>query len=109
VLVITVLFLVANRQLVAVSLDPFNASDPAVTTPAFFLWFWLMLMLFIGLGVGAFGMWVSGNDRRRKARLERRELKALHKEIAVLKAARDERPAAAGENPEPPLLESVSS
>lgn len=84
VFVIVTAFLVANRQLVAISLDPFNASNPAVTTPALFLWVWLMLIFLAGFSLGAFGMWVSGRPRRRKARMDRRELKALHKELAAL-------------------------
>lgn len=82
---IIVLFLVANRQLVAVSLDPFNAANPAVTTPAMFLWVWLILIFFVGFSVGAFGMWVSGRLRRQQARMERRELKATRKEMKALK------------------------
>lgn len=81
---IVVLFLIANRQLVAVSLDPFNAANPAVTTPAMFLWVWLILLFFIGFSVGAFGMWVSGRPRRYQARLERRELKAMRKDMKAL-------------------------
>ena len=81
---IIVLFLVANRQLVAVSLDPFNAANPAVTTPALFLWVWLILIFFVGFSVGVFGMWVSGRPSRQHARLERRELKAMRKEMKAL-------------------------
>jgi len=55
--VLAVLFLVANRQLVAISLDPFNASSPAVTSLALPLWLWLALMLFLGVGLGAAGIW----------------------------------------------------
>ena len=81
---IAVLFLVANRQLVAVSLDPFRADNPAVTTPELPLWFWLMTMMFIGFAIGAAGMWLSARPGRQKARLERRELKALRKDYAAL-------------------------
>lgn len=110
VLTLVVLFMVANRQPVAVSLDPFNAEAPALTTPAFWLWVWLMLMLFIGVAVGALGMWLSGHDRRRKVRMERRELKALRKEMAALKADREAGAKAKGaSSDEPPLLETVSS
>ena len=85
-----VLFLVANRQPVSISLDPFSASAPAVTTWEFPLWFWLMLMLFIGFAAGAAGMWVSGRPKRQKARLEHRELKALRKELAAVAMESDQ-------------------
>ncbi len=49
VLVVAVLFLVANRTPVVISLDPFNPDNPVLSTPAVFLWVWLMLMLFVGL------------------------------------------------------------
>jgi len=106
ILVLAVLFLVANRQPVAISLDPFTATAPSLTTPAFPLWLWLMTMLFIGLGAGAVGMWVSGRPRRHKAHLEHRELKSLHKELADVKAklhAAEFRE----EKTEPPVIEST--
>ena len=107
---IIVLFLVANRQLVAVSLDPFNAANPAVTTPAMFLWVWLILLFFIGFSVGAFGMWVSGRPRRHQARIERRELKAMRKDMKVLerKVAEFEPAAPAPADEALPLLKSSS-
>ncbi len=86
VLVAAVLFMVANRALVAISLDPFNAEAPAVATPALPLWFWLMVMLFAGLGLGALGMWLSGAERRAQARDNRRALKAAQKELAAATA-----------------------
>ncbi len=86
VFVLTVLFLFANRQLVAISLDPFSASNPSVATTPLPLWLWLILMMFIGLGLGAVGMWFSGAGRRHKAHVEHRELKALRKEMAALEA-----------------------
>lgn len=104
-LVIAVLFLVANRTLVPISLDPFRPDNPALSTPALPLWFWLMAMLFVGVAAGAAGMWMSARPRRQKARADRRELKALRKELAVtqakLRAAEAVRREAA-----PPLLES---
>ncbi len=102
---IVVLFMVANRQSVAVSLDPFSADNPAVTTPAVPLWMWLMVMLFIGLAVGASGMWMSGRPHRLKARMERRELKTLRKEFAALEKKITETPPTSVDD-DLPLLES---
>lgn len=108
VLVIAVLFLVANRQPVAVSLDPFSASNPSLTTAALPLWLWLIFMLFLGLGLGAAGMWFSGGDKRAKARAEHRELKVLRREMAAMEAEERAAQARASQS-DPPLLESVSS
>ena len=108
VLILTVLFLVANRQRVAISLDPFSMDNPAVTTEALPLWFWLMLMLFIGVGVGAVGMWLSGTGRRHTARLEHRELKSLRRQAAAEKAAAAAKEVGVAEET-PPLLETSPS
>ena len=80
-LILGVLFLVANRQPVAISLDPFSANNPAVTTTALPLWFWLIIMLFAGFGLGAAGMWFSGAEGRKNARANRREVKSLRRDL----------------------------
>ncbi|WP_425410633.1 LapA family protein [Hyphococcus sp.] len=115
VLVVAVLFLVANRMPVAISLDPFNADNPAMSTAALPLWFWLMAMLFTGVGLGALGMWLSGGERRSQARDNRRELKAAKKELAAMTARAEAAeksaaaPAGEPENPhEPPKLEATN-
>ena len=81
-----VMFLVANRTLVPISLDPFRPENPALSTPALPLWFWLMGMLFLGVALGAFGAWLSGREARAQARDNRRELRAVKKELAALAA-----------------------
>lgn len=83
-LILAVLFLVANRQLVAVSLDPFNAAAPALTTPALPLWTWLMVMLFVGLGAGAFGAWLSARQKRVEGRANRKLVSELRKDVTRL-------------------------
>lgn len=107
VLAAAVLFLVANRGPVAISLDPFNAESPALATPALPLWFWLMAMLFAGVGLGALGMWLSGAERRAQARDNRRELKAVKKELAAMTARADAAPKEE-DSAEPPKLEATS-
>lgn len=74
-----VLFLVANRAPVALSLDPLSISAPALATPALPLWIWLVLFLLAGVGLGAGAMWMSGHQLRRRARADRLELKSLKK------------------------------
>ncbi len=119
-LILAVLFLVANRQLVAVSLDPFNAASPALTTPALPLWAWLMVMLFVGLGAGAFGAWLSARPNRVEGRANRKLVSELRKDVTRLETRLRETEAkreAGRANPaetrsgsvpaaEPPLLES---
>ncbi len=89
VLVVAV-FLTANRQPVAVSFDPISPTDPAIATLALPFWVWLALSLLIGVFAGAAGMWMSGRERRAKARAEHRELKALKAELAAAQARNPE-------------------
>lgn len=107
VLVLAVLFLVANRTLVPISLDPFRPDNPAMSTPALPLWFWLMGMLFIGVALGAAGQWLSGREMRAQARDNRRELRAVKKELAALEA-RQHKAEAPAEPAEPPKLEATN-
>ena len=105
VFLVAALFLIANRQLVAISLDPFNASNPAVTTPELWLWVWLMLTLVIGFVFGVAGMWLSARPGRQKAKIERRELKALKTEMAAMEKKLKELEPAPPSEEDLPLLE----
>lgn len=86
-----VLFLIANRRLVALSLDPFSTETPAIATPALPLWIWLVLALLAGFFIGAAGMWMSERELRIRAKADRLELKALKK--AAADAERASKPA----------------
>lgn len=97
---ILVLFLIANRQPVALSLDPFSTEAPALATPAVFLWVWLVLALLVGFFAGAIGMWVSDRELRIRAKAERQEIKALKKQLADAQAA-----LAAAKSPPPMIAE----
>ncbi len=81
-----VIFLVANRAPVALSLDPLSIAAPALATPALPLWIWLTLFLFAGVGLGAGAMWVSDHELRVRAKADRRELASLKKSAAVVAA-----------------------
>ena len=81
-----VMFLVANREPVAISLDPFKPDSPALSTPPAPLWFWLMTMLFFGVALGSVGGWLSGRPGRLRAREDRKALKAVNREVAALQA-----------------------
>ncbi|MEM9706924.1 MAG: DUF1049 domain-containing protein [Pseudomonadota bacterium] len=72
-----VLFLVANRQLVAISFDPFTVDNPALTTPALPLWVWLILALLAGYFLGAATEWVAERGIRKQARVDRRTVRRL--------------------------------
>ncbi len=76
---VAIVFLVANRQEVALSLDPFNASTPAIATMPLPLWVWLSCALLFGFFLGAAGMWRSGASKRRDHSALQRENAALRK------------------------------
>lgn len=79
---IFVLFLVSNRQPVAISLDPLSTTNPLIVTPALPLWMWLTASLLFGFFTGATGMWISSRGGRIKSNAARRELKKLQRERA---------------------------
>lgn len=89
---VLVVFMVANRGPVAVSLDPLSPDSPALATPALPLWIWLTAALLVGVLAGAAGMWMSGRDRRAKARAEHRELKSLKRELEATARSPEEIP-----------------
>jgi hypothetical protein len=82
-----VVFLVANRAPVAVSLDPLSTERPALATPPLPLWVWFLVAMLIGFFTGIGAMWISARDSRLKARAGARELRALKRELAERPAA----------------------
>jgi uncharacterized integral membrane protein len=82
--VIIIAFAVANRQIVAVSLDPFSAEDPAasLTLPLFAL---VIVLLVLGVLIGGIAAWLRQSKWRRTARRLEREIADLHIEIEALK------------------------
>ncbi len=87
-----VMFAVANREVVTVSFDPFDRTDPALSLrmPLF-----VMIFVFLGLGVliGGFAAWLRQARYRRTARNLRTELAGLRREVELLNARLDEAPA----------------
>ena len=81
-----VVFFIANRHPVAISLDPINAAEPALQTPALPLWLWLVGALLFGFFMGAAGMWASGRERRQRAREDKLAVAALRRENEILAA-----------------------
>jgi len=76
----------ANRQIVTVSLDPFNAEHPAasMTLPLYEL---IIVLLIAGVLIGGIAAWLRHARWRRIARRLKREAGALRSEIEEFKRA----------------------
>src|ERR687888_482907 len=73
---------VANRQNVAIYLDPFAGATPEglqITVPLFVV---IFVAVMIGVILGSFATYFEQGKYRRAARRVRREVDALQKEIA---------------------------
>jgi uncharacterized integral membrane protein len=83
--ILLVMFAVANREVVTVSLDPFNSAQPAwsLRMPLFVL---VLGMLTLGVLVGGFAAWVRQGRYRRSARGLRSEMAGLRHEVEALNA-----------------------
>ncbi len=84
VAVVIVLFAVANRAPVTISLDPFGGEPPmfAVSLPLFLL---LLVVLIVGVIVGGAAAWMRQSRWRRRARRLAAELKASRAETEALR------------------------
>src|SRR5262249_31613326 len=76
--IVLIVFAVANRQIVTISLDPFDSDHPAfsLTAPLF-----ILIFVLVGLGVllGGIAAWLrqrKWRGRARRAEAEARELRA---------------------------------
>lgn len=83
--ILLVVFAVANRHDVAVSLDPFGANSPAlsVAMPLFVL---MILTLLIGVLLGGLATWLSQGKWRRETRRLGSQVRAMRIEREALKA-----------------------
>jgi len=79
-----VLFAVANRAPVTVSLDPFGGEPPmfAVAVPLFLM---VLMVLILGVIVGGTSAWMRQSRWRRRARRLSAELKAARAENETLR------------------------
>ncbi|MGY8632972.1 DUF1049 domain-containing protein [Bradyrhizobium sp. 14AA] len=82
---ILVVFAVANRHFVTVSLDPFVSNDPSltVTLPLFLL---LILVGALGVVAGGCAVWFGQRRWRRAARRHEADVRAVRGELADLRA-----------------------
>ena len=77
-------FAVANRQIVVVSLDPFDQTHPAIamSLPLFAL---ILVLIIGGVVVGGIAAWLKQSKWRRAARLAEWEARELRAEVDELK------------------------
>ena len=82
--VLIVALAVANRQIVTVSFDPFNAAEPALLlrAPLFVLVFVLVIA---GVVIGGAASWLRQSRWRRAARMRDAELRAARNEVDRLR------------------------
>lgn len=76
-------FAVANRHIVAVSLDPLDSAQPALSIrmPLFVL---IFAFLIVGVLIGGFAAWLRAGRHRRASRALRADLAGLRREVEIL-------------------------
>lgn len=84
--VIFLAFAIANRRLVTVSFDPFNAADPSVglTLPLFLV---IIVVAILGVLAGSFATWLRQRHWRKAARQYETEARDARAQLAQLQAA----------------------
>jgi uncharacterized integral membrane protein len=82
--ILFVTFAVANREIVTISLDPFDSAQPAFAfkSPLFLL---IFALLAGGLVAGGLITWIKQRKWRSRARRAEQELRALRAELAERK------------------------
>jgi len=80
-----VVFAVANRHLVTVSLDPFNSTDPSVgfTLPLFVV---IIAVAILGVAAGGSATWFRQRHWRRAARQHEADARQARAQLADLRA-----------------------
>jgi len=101
---ILVVFAVANRHQVTVSLDPFNSSDPALglSLPLFLI---IIAALILGVLAGGSATWFGQRRWRRAARRHEADARDLRAKLADWRTSAMSKPRAA--SPSNALPESV--
>ena len=84
--VVLVAFAVANRHFVTVSFDPFNSTDPALSSevPLFAL---IIAVAALGVIVGGIASWWGQRHWRRAARRHEADARAARAELADYRAS----------------------
>jgi uncharacterized membrane protein YciS (DUF1049 family) len=96
--IVIVALAVANREVVTISFDPFNAAAPAFVlhVPLFVLVFVLVI---VGVIIGGIASWLNQGKRRRAARHTEAELRSAREEIDRLRRELTAREAASVPRP----------
>ncbi len=86
--ILAIAFAVANRQVIAISFDPFSAGDPifVLAAPLFLLVF---LLICIGVVIGGCASWLGQGRYRRRARVATAEAEEARGEVDRLRTELD--------------------
>jgi uncharacterized integral membrane protein len=89
IVILVLVFAVANRRWVTLSFDPFTQEAPriAMDMP---LWLLFFLGIFVGIVTGWVGSWIAQGKHRKAARDARTEVGKLQVELADLRKPRDD-------------------
>jgi len=81
--IVLIMFAVANREIVAVSLDPFDPVKPALSLrmPLFVLIFGFLIL---GVLLGGVAAWLRQGRHRQASRALRSDISGLRREIEIL-------------------------
>ena len=88
--IVMIIFAVANREIVAISFDPFDSAQPAfaLKLPLFIL---IIALIGIGVVIGGVTTWLKQYKWRARTRRAEAEARALRAELAERKWPFDER------------------
>jgi len=88
-LIVLVMFAVANRQIVTIAFDPFDSAHPAfaLTAPLFIL---IFVLVAAGMVIGGVLAWFGQRKWRVRARRSEAETRALREQLAVRKWTPDD-------------------
>lgn len=84
--IVLIALAVANRELIAFTLDPFNPGNPALTL-SLPLFIYLFLALALGMVVGSLATWFRQGRYRKLARQRGVEAESLRQAVASTPAA----------------------
>ena len=80
--IVLIALCVANREIVALTVDPFNPGNPALSWSAP-LFVWLFGMLVAGLLLGGAATWISQGKHRKRARVNKAEADRLRQQVGA--------------------------
>ncbi len=80
IVVIAVIFAVANREIVTISFDPFNSENPAfaLSAPLFLT---IVLMVMLGVLIGGIATWLTQGSTRSALRQAKAETERLRRDL----------------------------